>query len=94
MSPKSKEERETILRTSQADKVWICWSDDPWMSGRMRRMFGPGHPKGAGTEWVVPKGKITFRSLPGVPRKVPGPVPAPFRARKLAEGVAKEPGTE
>ena len=91
---KTKEERETILRTSQADKVWICYSDDPILVRKMNTRFGPGKPKGEGWEWTVPKGRISFLSLPGVPRKVPGPVPQALRARKLADGVAKEPGTE
>lgn len=83
---KKRDELETVIRQSAADKYWVVFTEDPKILRKMTRLFGPGKPKSAlGQEWVIPQSAVGLRK----PRFLSDSAKATAAARLLA---ATNPG--
>lgn len=60
----TREERETVILWSQADRVATVSSLDPKVQRRMLRSFGkPGEERGSWMRWTVPLSSVLPRRI-------------------------------
>jgi hypothetical protein len=62
----TREERETIVRTSEADDHWEVYTDSPVMAARLKRRGWTPLADGDGRTFRVPRAAITIRKRQGL----------------------------
>jgi hypothetical protein len=62
----TREERETIVRTSEADDTWEVYTDSRAMAARLRKRGWQPLPGGDGRTFRLPLKAITIRSREGM----------------------------